>query len=232
MNSSKKLSLNSGIALFLGFITSLILSLVLTIAYSQDTQSESESAVVEELVATHSILADRSEASFSIFEILLGNDKTVVGTTSLVTGDVSFDINNPQATQLGPIIIDARSFETDDRRRNGAIQRRVLNTSQEGNEFITFAATAIDGLPESVAIGDSFEVMITGDLTIVGTTLEEVFTVNVTVNSETELEGAGTATILHKNYELNIPKVPVVSFVADELTLEIAFVAGVPETTE
>ncbi len=209
-----------------------VLASILLLTGALGLAQEQEESAQEELVATHSIIVEQSEAQFSIFEILLGNDKTVIGTTNLVSGDLSFDLANPQVAQLGPIVIDARGFETDDRRRNGAIQRRVLNTSQEGNEFITFAATKIEGLPETVAVGDSFELMITGDLTLVGTTLEEVFTVNVTVNSETELEGSGTATILHKNYDLNIPKVPVVSFVADELTLEIAFVAGVAETTE
>ncbi len=207
----------------LSLLLSLFLSLFLTLGYSQETEAETS----EELIATHTI-SGNSTASFSIFEVLLGNDKTVVGTTSLVTGDLSFDLANPQATQLGSILIDARGFETDDNRRNGAIQRRVLNTSQEGNEYISFETTSIEGLPETVAIGDSFEVMITGDLTIVGTTLEQTFAVTITVNSETELEGLGTATILYETFGLTIPKVPVVARVADELTLEIAFVAGPP----
>jgi len=222
MNRLNKLNALAILVVFLAIV-------LLPLATSQESTSETGSEVVaetsEEMIATHTI-SEQSQASFSIFEVLLGNDKTVVGTSSLVTGDLSFDINNPQAAQIGSIIIDARGFETDDRRRNGAIQRRVLNTSQTGNEFIIFETKAIEGMPESVAVGDSFEIMITGDLTIVGTTLEQVFTVNVTVNSESELEGVGTTTMLYKSYGLTIPKVPVVASVADDLTLEIAFVAA------
>lgn len=220
---------------FLGIIV--LLTLVFTLGYAQESTSEAAAETsetmetveaMEEMIATHTI-GEGSQASFSIFEVLLGNDKTVIGTTSLVTGDLSFDLENPQAAQIGLISIDARDLTTDDSRRNGAIQRRVLNTSQAGNEFITFEATSIEGLPESVAVGDSFELQVTGNLTIVGTTLEEVFTVNVTVNSETELQGVGTATIMYKDYGISIPQVRIVASVADELPLEIAFVAGALE---
>jgi len=101
----------------------------------------------------------------------------------------------------------------------------MINPSRMETSLV-FETKAIEGMPESVAVGDSFEIMITGDLTIVGTTLEQVFTVNVTVNSESELEGVGTTTMLYKSYGLTIPKVPVVASVADDLTLEIAFVAA------
>ena len=177
------------------------------------------------LHATHSIVSEESEASFSIDEILLGNDKTVVGTTSMVEGDISFDLANPQAAQLGTIMIDARDLTTDDRRRNGAIQNRILNTSTAGNEFISFAATTIEGMPEAVAVGDSIEVSITGDLTISGVTLERTFLTQLSIVSETELSGSATTTILHKDFGLSIPKVPVVARVNEDLTLSFNFVA-------
>lgn len=215
----------------LSLLLVLFVSLFLTFSYSQEATTEEVSETSEEIIATHTI-GEGSQASFSIFEVLLGNDKTVIGTTSLVTGDLAFDINDPQSAQIGSIIIDARGFETDDNRRNGAIQRRVLNTGIDGNEFVQFEATSIEGLPESVAVGDNFELMVTGDLTIIGNTLEQVFAVSVTVASETQLEGVGTATILYADFGITIPKVPVVARVADELTLEIAFVAKPIETTE
>jgi hypothetical protein len=45
------------------------------------------------------------------------------------------------------------------------------------------------------------------------------------VVSETELQGLGSATILHTDYELSIPRVPMVASVEDEVKLEIAFTA-------
>ena len=170
-------------------------------------------------------LSEGSEARFYIDEVLLGNDKTVEGISTDVTGEVSFDLSNPQAASIGTITINAREFLTDDNRRNGAIQRRVLNSNQDEFQFITFAPTSIAGLPEAAAVGDSFDVQITGDLSIKETTLEVIFETSVRVISETELQGLGTTIIKHKDFGLSIPNVPIVASVEEDVRLEIAFTA-------
>ncbi len=168
-------------------------------------------------------LTDASEARFYINEVLLGKDKQVIGVTSLVTGEVNFDLANPQATTVGTISIDASDLSTDDSRRNSQIRNRILQTSQF--QFITFSPTEITGIPETVAVGDSFDVEITGDLTIKETTQSATFSTNVTVVSETELSGLGSTTIEYADYGINIPKVPLVARVDQEVKLELLFVA-------
>lgn len=170
-------------------------------------------------------LSEGSEARFYIDEVLLGNDKTVIGITPDVTGEISFDLADPQAASIGVITINARDLTTDSDRRNGAIQRRVLNSNDDAFQFITFTPTSIAGLPESAAVGDSFDMQITGDLTIKETTLEVVFETNVTISSETELQGLGSTIINYKDFNLTIPKVPAVASVEDEVKLELAFTA-------
>lgn len=170
------------------------------------------------------VLGEGSEARFSIDEVLLGNDKTVVGVTPNVTGELSFDLANPQAAQIGMISIDARDLTTDDNRRNRQIQNRILNANEDAFQFITFEPTSITGLPESAAIGDSFEVQITGNLTIKDVTREEVFAVTVTV-AENTLQGLGSSTIIYADYGVSVPTVPIVASVSDEVTLELEFVA-------
>ncbi len=170
-------------------------------------------------------LTEGSEARFYIEEVLLGQDKTVIGVTSSVTADIDFDLSNPQAASVGTISIDATTLATDSSRRDGQIHRRVLATSQEENKFITFSPTSITGLPDTVAVGDSFTVQMMGDLTIKGTTLEATFDVSITVSSETQLQGLGSTIILYKDYNLSIPSVPSVASVEDEVKLELAFVA-------
>jgi polyisoprenoid-binding protein YceI len=160
-------------------------------------------------------LSEGSEARFYIDEVLLGNDKTVVGTTPGVTGEIQFDVASPQATTVGVITVDASQLATDDNRRNGQIQNRILESSSEEFKFITFEPTSITGLPEAVAAGDTFNVQMIGNLTIHG----------VTVVSETELQGLGSTTILHADYGLSIPRVPMVASVEDDVKLEIAFTA-------
>ena len=77
------------------------------------------------------IVQEESQASFSIFEVLLGNDKIVEGVTSKVEGTIHFDPASPQEASLSAITIDATDLTTDDNRRNRQIQRRVLNTRKK-----------------------------------------------------------------------------------------------------
>jgi polyisoprenoid-binding protein YceI len=168
-------------------------------------------------------LSEGSQARFYIQEVLLGNDKTVEGVTSDVTGDIQFDLASPSTTTVGIITINARDITTDDNRRNGQIQNRILESVKDEYQYITFEPTSMTGLPETAAVGDTFNVQMTGNLTIHGTTLEKTFDVAVTVASETQLTGLGSTTITHQEYELSIPRVPLVARVEDEVKLEIEF---------
>jgi polyisoprenoid-binding protein YceI len=171
------------------------------------------------------VLSEGSEARFLIDEVLLGRDKTVVGVTPTVTGELTFDLADPQATMLGTVSIDARTFVTDDNRRNNAIRDRVLQAGREPYRFITFAPTAIEGLPEAVQVGDTFALVIVGDLTIRGAVREVAFDAEVTVVADGELQGLARTEILYRDFDLSIPRVPIVARVEDEVVLELAFTA-------
>jgi polyisoprenoid-binding protein YceI len=171
------------------------------------------------------VLSEGSEARFYINEVLLGQDKTVIGTTTQVTGDIQFDLANPQAATVGTISVNVRELSTDDNRRNNQIQNRILESTKDEFQFIIFEPSSISGLPASTAVGDSFNVQMIGNLTIHGVTQEQTFEVSITVVSETELQGLGATMILHQDYELSIPRVPLVARVDDEVKLEIAFTA-------
>jgi polyisoprenoid-binding protein YceI len=168
-------------------------------------------------------LSEGSQARFYIQEVLLGNDKTVEGVTSDVTGEIQFDLASPSTATVGTITINARDITTDDNRRNGQIQNRILESVKDEYQYITFEPTSMTGLPETAAVGDTFNVQMTGNLTIHGMTLEKTFDVAVTVASETQLTGLGSTTITHQEYELSIPRVPLVASVEDEVKLEIEF---------
>lgn len=168
-------------------------------------------------------LSEGSEARFYINEVLLGNDKTVEGITPDVTGDIQFDLASPSTATVGTIQINARTLTTDDNRRNGQIQNRILESVKDEYQYITFEPTSITGLPETAAVGDTFNVQMTGNLTIHGMTLEKTFDVAVTVASEAQLTGLGSTTITHQEYGLSIPRVPLVASVEDEVKLEIEF---------
>ncbi len=171
-------------------------------------------------------LLPTSEARFYINEVLLGRDKTVVGVTNDISTTIDFDLANPAAAGLSTIIINARDFTTDDNRRNNQLRSNILQSNRDEFQYITFEATSIVGLPDTVAVGDSFDLQITGLLTIRGTSLEKSFDVTVTVLSDTELQGLARTVVTYKEFDLRIPSVPLVASVEDEVILELDFIAS------
>jgi polyisoprenoid-binding protein YceI len=183
----------------------------------ETTEGETSVATVFQLVQ------DESEARFTIAETLRGQPTEAVGITNQVAAEIAIDYDDPAATQLGVVQVDARTIETDQNRRNQAIGRFILNTGDF--EFITFAPTAISGLPETTTIGESYSFQITGDLTIRDVTNEATFDATVAPVSEDRLEGSATTTVNRGDFDLSIPSVPFVADVAEDVLLEIDFVA-------
>jgi len=190
-------------------------------------EAEAEAAPVR---AIFRIAQEESEARFNIDETLAGERITVVGSTNEVAGDVLIDFDTPAQSQVGTIRINARTLRTDNESRNRAIRSSVLQSARDEYEFIEFVPTAVSGLPESVAVGDTVTFEITGDLTVRGTTQPVTFTTEATLVAEDRLEGLASTTGLYRDFGLTIPNVPRVTDIADEVILEIEFVALLSET--
>lgn len=169
------------------------------------------------------IVSAQSQARFLIDEVLRGRPVRVVGATDQVAGQIAVDRNNPAASQVGLIRVNARTLTTDNEFRNRAIKNQILNTN--AYEFVTFQPTALSGLPASVAVGQTFTFQITGDLTIRDVTRSVTFDVTVTPVSETRIEGLATTTFPYRDFGLRIPDSPSVDTVADVVSLELEFVA-------
>lgn len=198
-----------------------------------DESTEAEAEADTEATVTRAIFRitqDESQARFNIDETLAGNRITVVGTTSEVAGDILVDFASPQSSQVGTIVINARTLRTDNESRNRAIRSSVLQSARDEFEFIEFVPSSISGLPESVAVGDSISFEIEGDLTVRGTTQTVTFTADVTLAADDRLEGLASTTVLYRDFNLTIPNVPSVTDIADEVILEIEFVALLAET--
>jgi polyisoprenoid-binding protein YceI len=174
--------------------------------------------------ATFEIVPAASEARFYIDEVLQGADKTVVGTTDQVSGQIAVDPAAPAGARVGTILVNARTLTTDNDFRNRAIKNRILLTNE--HEFVTFEPAAPVGLPEAVAVGDTLTFTLPGQLTVAGNTRETTFEVTLTVAAEDRLEGTATTTIRHADFGLTIPASRQVSAVGDEVVLELQFVAA------
>ncbi|MCZ7670886.1 MAG: YceI family protein [Chloroflexi bacterium] len=185
-----------------------------------------ESAPVAEAAssALYHISPEGSSVRFALDEDLRGERLTVVGETDQVAGQIALDLGNLAETEVGVLQINARDLATDNNFRNRAIHNEILNT---GNfEFISFEPTAVNGLPDSAEIGDTVTFTIDGNLTITDKTQPVTFNASATVVSETQLTGTATAVINRTDFGLNIPRVPNVANVEEEVELTIDFTAN------
>ena len=171
------------------------------------------------------IVPEESEARYEIDELLRGEPTRVVGLTDQVAGDIIVDFANASASQVGVIRINVRTMETPEDRRDRAVRSRILQSAEDQFEFVDFTPTALEGLPDSVAVGDTASFTIVGDLKVRDITAEARFQATVTVVAEDRLEGTAEATILRSTYNLVIPQVPFVADVGEEVLLGIKFVA-------
>ncbi len=162
-----------------------------------------------------------SSVAFEIDEILNGSPKRVVGVTSEVAGEALIDFSDPTASVLGPTVINVRTLETDSGFRDRAMRGPILGSSRDENEFAVFEPISIEGLPEEAAVGDTVNLVVTGDFTLSGTTMPVVFDIEVGLVSEERIEVSGTATVRRSDFGLQIPSVPSVSDVDDEILLTV-----------
>lgn len=174
-------------------------------------------------VVLFEIVQAESEARFTINEILGGQPNIVVGSTDQVAGQISIDLDNPSASQIGTIQINARTLLTGKGNRDRALKNQILQTNTY--EFITFSPTAISGWPDAAVVGETMQLQIVGNLTLLDVTRDVTFAMTVVAVSETRLEGIGSVSILYADYGITIPKVASVTGVDDDVLIEIDFVA-------
>jgi polyisoprenoid-binding protein YceI len=172
------------------------------------------------------ISQDASQVEYNIYELLNGADKTVVGTTGEVAGDILINLDDLSASQIGEISINARTFATDNDRRDNAVARLILQSENDAYEFITFKPTSISGLSGTASVGDTLEFQVTGDLTIAGTTQAVTFDVTATLTAEDQITGSAETVVQRSAYNLTIPQVPSVANVGEDVTLKLNFVAN------
>ncbi|MCY4024428.1 MAG: YceI family protein [Anaerolineaceae bacterium] len=171
------------------------------------------------------IAQEESEVRFLIDEVLRGADFTVVGATDQVAGDLRVDKGDPAASEIGLIRINARTLTTDNGNRNRALRTFILKSAEDEFEYAEFETSEVTGMPESVTVGEPFDIQILGELRIAGATQALTFDATITLESEERLSGSARSSLQHADLGLTIPSVPFVSDVAEEVRLEIDFVA-------
>lgn len=172
------------------------------------------------------VLSEGTEARFLIFEELRGEPFTVVAATADVVGRVRVDPAELSASQMGEILINARTFVTDSSNRDRAIRGPILGAEQY--EFISFRPTAIIGLSGAAEPGGEWSFTVEGDLTVREVTRPVAFGVTARWDGDGLVEGEASAAVLRSDFGLSVPSVPFVANVADDIVLELDFIARPP----
>lgn len=189
--------------------------------------TEAASASADGLEAgIFNIVPEESEASFELTEDLRGQFTVVRGITQDVGGQIFVDFSTPASSEAGVIRINARTMATDNEFRNRAIRGQILLSAQDEFEFIEFTPTGLEGLPETVSVGETVAFQIVGDLVVKGISQPVTFDVTLTPVSADRLEGTATTTVQRAMYGLNIPNVPGVANVSEDVTLTLTFIAA------
>ena len=167
-----------------------------------------------------------SKATFTIDEVLFGNPNTVVGETNKVAGQILVNAQDTSKSQVGEIKIDVSTLVTDNDLRNRTLHGRILETDTSANQYATFVAKSITGLPESITVGQQVSFKLTGDLTIHQVTKTVTFDAKVTVVSEKQITGTASTSVKYSDFGISIPDVPSVTSVGDTVKLALGFTAN------
>ena len=164
------------------------------------------------------ILGEGSAAKYSIGERLARFDTpiTAEGITTSLIGELRFDAEgNPTENSL--IKIDATSFKSDENKRDNWV-RRNGGLGQE----ITFLVTDFQDLPWPLPSSDSATFVITGDMTVSGTTVSTSWDTTADFSAG-GIVGVAKTSITWDQFNLSKPRLPFIISVDDEIFLELNF---------
>lgn len=198
-------------------------------AETEETAADSTGAEADASASTgttFTIVPEESEARFQVQEVLTGVDTTVIGATNSVEGTITVNTEDPSASSVNTIRVDLSTLQTDNNFRNRAIHDRILETGNPDFQHAAFVGTGVSGLPDTIAVGDTVDFQVTGNLTLHGVTQEVTFDTTATLVSEDRLEGLASLPILYSDYGVQIIQLPPqVASVEDQVILELEFVA-------
>lgn len=163
-----------------------------------------------------------NEARYRVREQLVGHDlpNDAVGETKSLTGALSIDSAGKVIRDASKFTLDAGSFVSDQRRRDGFVRGRLL----ESDEYptITLVPTQIRGVNLPLPKSGSAPIEMTGDLTVHGVTRPTMWKGTVQFLNGGVAGSASTA-FTFDDLQLDQPQVPVLLSVADTIRLEINF---------
>ena len=166
--------------------------------------------------------ASRSSVSYDVTETLAGGDRTAVGTTHGIAGDVLVDAADLSASEVGRVVVNVAQLTSDQELRDQRLQHDFLQSKDF--PLATFDTTSIDGLPATVEPGVAYDVTLTGDLTVKDITAPTTLSGTATVDGE-ELSLQATTTVLLSTYDAGPIRLAGFVSTGDEAVLTFDVVA-------
>ena len=163
-----------------------------------------------------------STAGYRIEERLGGFARTTVGTTTAIAGEILVNVAEPALSRVGEIVVNVETLKSDSNLRDKRIRHDYLESSHW--PFARFVPTSIEGLHVDFADGASYDISITGELTVKETTRTETFTGTVTA-TEDRLTAAVSATVRSSQYGIGPINIARLVHTSDEVTLTFALSA-------
>ncbi|MBW3630961.1 MAG: YceI family protein [Gemmatimonadetes bacterium] len=169
------------------------------------------------------VAATGNEARYRVQEKIVGVDVPnyeAIGKTEGVTGALVFDRQGRLVPAQSKITIDVTKLKSDQDRRDGYVQRRLLET--EKYPTVVLAPTAIRGIAGALPTSGTRTFQLIGDLTVRGVTKPTTW--NVTAQFQRgRVTGTAVTEFTFADFEMQKPSVPVVLSLADQLKLEYTF---------
>jgi polyisoprenoid-binding protein YceI len=199
-----------------------------TPAVTADTTASGELTLRAEGPVRLAIAPTGNEARYRVREQLVGLDfpNDAVGVTSDVTGAVVVNEDGSIDTSQSRIVVNVTGLTSDEERRDGYIQGRLLET--EAYPSVAIRPTAFRGLSTPIpASGEtSFEML--GDLTVRGVTRPTTWNV-VAQFDEDQVTGSASTVFTFDEFQLTQPTVARVISIADTIRLEYDFMLNVED---
>lgn len=163
-----------------------------------------------------------NEARYRVREQLAGIDfpNDAVGATSAISGAIVLAADGSVMPAQSLITIDLRPLTSDKERRDGYVQRRLLETEQFPTA--TLKVTALRGVPRPLPTSGPLTLTLEGDLTVHGTTRPTTWEVTATATPE-GYTGTAVTRFTFETFELTKPRLAILVSVEDTIALEYDF---------
>ena len=169
------------------------------------------------------VTATGNEARFRVRERLaiMELPYDAVGKTTDISGGITFTAQGAIVPAQSKITVDVRTLKSDQERRDGYVQRNLLQTAQYPT--VVFEPTEVRGLNGPIPTSGSRTFQLVGNMTVKDVKKPAVWNVTAQFLPDGRITGNAEMTFTFADFNMTKPTVGVILSLADELKLEYDF---------